>query len=314
MHQVSKQKTYSMRETKTSTDEIGTLIDSFNNMLTEIEIRDTELSQANQEISILNKRLSAENLRLGAELDVARQIQQMVLPRPAELQKIKGLEIVGFMQPAEEIGGDYYDVLQYEDRILLAIGDVTGHGLESGVLMLMVQMAIRTLLVNEVKINELKTFLTTLNRALYQNARRLDTDKNLTLCLLEYQQGIVRLTGQHEEVLVVRKDSTVERVNTRPLGFMAIGLKLEIAKFINPAEVELQIGDGMVLYTDGITEADSPEGELYGLDKLCEVVSTHWSQSALAIQQAVVADVQRHIGEQNKNLDDITVVVFKRTE
>jgi sigma-B regulation protein RsbU (phosphoserine phosphatase) len=168
MRLVSKQKIYSMRETKTSTDEIGTLIDSFNNMLTEIEIRDIDLSQANQEISILNKRLSAENLRLGAELDVARQIQQMVLPRPEELQKIKGLEIVGFMQPAEEIGGDYYDVLHYNDRTLLAIGDVTGHGLESGVLMLMVQMAIRTLLVNEVQISELKTFLTTLNRAIYQ--------------------------------------------------------------------------------------------------------------------------------------------------
>jgi serine phosphatase RsbU (regulator of sigma subunit) len=314
MRLVSKQKIYSMRETKTSMDEIGTLIDSFNGMLTEIEIRDIDLSQANQEISILNKRLSAENLRMGAELDVARQIQQMVLPRPQELQTIKGLDIVGFMQPAEEIGGDYYDVLQYNGRTLLAIGDVTGHGLESGVLMLMVQMAIRTLLVNEVQISELKTFLTTLNRAVYQNARRMDTDKNLTLCLLEYQQGIVRLSGQHEEVLVVRKDSTIERVNTRPLGFMAIGLKLDIAKFIKQIEIELQVGDGMVLYTDGITEAESPQGELYEIDKLCEVVSTHWSLSASEIQQAVVADVQRHLGEQNKNLDDITLVVFKRTE
>jgi serine phosphatase RsbU (regulator of sigma subunit) len=263
MRLVSKQKIYSLRETKTSMDEIGTLIDSFNNMLTEIEIRDIDLSQANQEISILNKRLSAENLRMGAELDVARQIQQMVLPRPEELQKIKGLEIIGFMQPAAEIGGDYYDVLQYNDRT--------------------VQMAIRTLLVNEVQISELKTFLTTLNRAIYQNARRMDTDKNLTLCLLEYQQGIVRLTGQHEEVLVVRQDSTVERLNTFSLGFMAIGLKLDIAKFIKQTEVELQVGDGMVLYTDGITEAESPQGELYEIDKLCEVVNRHWSLSASAI-------------------------------
>jgi serine phosphatase RsbU (regulator of sigma subunit) len=142
----------------------------------------------------------------------------------------------------------------------------------------------------------------------------MDSDKSLTLCLLEYQQGIVRLSGQHEEVLVVRKDSTIERVNTRPLGFMAIGLKLDIAKFVKQAEIELQIGDGMVLYTDGITEAESPQGEFYEIDKLCEVVRTHWSLSAAAIQQAVVADVQRHIGEQNKKLDDITLVVFKRTE
>ncbi len=312
MHQVSKQKIYSMRETRTSTDEIGDLIDGFNEMLTEIEIRDKDLSQANQEIGILNERLKADNLRLGAELDIARQLQQMVLPRPQELQKIKGLEIIGFMQPAEEIGGDYYDVLQYKDRILLAIGDVTGHGLESGVLMLMVQMAVRTLLLNEV--TELTTFLTILNRAIYQNARRMDTDKSLTLCLLDYQQGRVQLTGQHEEILIVRKDSTVERLNTSPLGFMAIGLKLDITRFIKQAEVELQVGDGIVLYTDGITEAESPEEEFYGIEKLCEIVSKHWSQSALEIQQAVVVDVQRHLGVQNKNLDDITLVVFKRIE
>jgi len=312
MHQVSKQKIYSMRETKTSMDEIGTLIDGFNEMLSEIEIRDKELSHANQEIGILNERLKADNLRLSAELDIARQLQQMVLPKPQELQKIKGLEITGFMQPAEEIGGDYYDVLQYKDRILLTIGDVTGHGLESGVLMLMVQMAVRTLLFNEV--TELTTFLTILNRAIYHNARRMDTDKSLTLCLLDYQQGRVQLTGQHEEILIVRKDGTVERLNTSPLGFMAIGLKLNITGFVKQAEVELQVGDGIVLYTDGITEAESPEEEFYGIEKLCEIVSKHWSQSALEIQQAVVVDIQRHLGVHNRNLDDITLVVFKRTE
>lgn len=312
MRQVSKQKIYSMREKKTSTDEIGILIDSFNEMLSEIEIRDIDLSQANQEIGVLNERLKADNLRMSAELDVARQLQQMVLPKPQELQKIKGLEITGFMLPAEEIGGDYYDVLQYKDRILLTIGDVTGHGLESGVLMLMVQMAVRTLLFNEV--TELTMFLTMLNQAIYHNARRMDTDKNLTLCLLDYQQGRVQLTGQHEEILIVRKDSTLERLNTSPLGFMAIGLKLDITRFIKQAEVELQVGDGMVLYTDGITEAESPEGEFYGIEKLCEIVSEHWSQSVLEIQQAVVVDVQRHLGVHNRNLDDITLVVFKRTE
>jgi len=186
---------------------------------------------------------------------------------------------------------------------------VTGHGLESGILMLMVQTAVRTLLLNEV--TELTTFLTILNRAIYQNARRMDTDKSLTLCLLDYQQGRVQLTGQHEEILIVRKDGTVERLNTSPLGFMAIGLKLDITRFVKQAEVELQVGDGIVLYTDGITEAESPEEEFYGIEKLCEIVSKHWSQSALEIQQAVVVDVQRHLGVQNKNLDDITLVVFK---
>ncbi|HBK22395.1 MAG TPA: hypothetical protein DDZ60_07790, partial [Planktothrix sp. UBA10369] len=68
-------------------------------------------AEANQEISTLNQKLKAENLRLSAELDVAKKLQEMVLPKPAELEAIKGLEIAGYMEPADEVGGDYYDVL-----------------------------------------------------------------------------------------------------------------------------------------------------------------------------------------------------------
>jgi CheY-like chemotaxis protein len=77
------------------------------------------------------KLLKAETVRMGAKLEVTRRIQQMLLPKTEELEKIVGLDIAGFMEPAEEVGGDYYDVLQYNGRILFGIGDATGHGLES---------------------------------------------------------------------------------------------------------------------------------------------------------------------------------------
>ncbi len=101
-----------------------------------------QLALANQEITTLNYRLKEENIRLSAELDVARQLQQMVLPRPSEFEGIKNLEIAGFMEPADEVGGDYYDVLSQNGKVTLTIGDVTGHGLESGVLMIMAQTAV----------------------------------------------------------------------------------------------------------------------------------------------------------------------------
>jgi serine phosphatase RsbU (regulator of sigma subunit) len=111
-----------------------------------VEERTAELAEANEEISALNEQLRAENLRMGAELEITRQLQQLILPKPEELAAVAGLDIAGYMEPADEVGGDYYDVLADNGQVKIGIGDVTGHGLESGMVMLMTQMAVRTLL------------------------------------------------------------------------------------------------------------------------------------------------------------------------
>jgi predicted ATPase/serine phosphatase RsbU (regulator of sigma subunit)/tRNA A-37 threonylcarbamoyl transferase component Bud32 len=273
-----------------------------------VEERTVQLATANQEITLLNERLKQENLRMSAELDVAKQLQQMVLPKEAELQQVEGLDIAGFMAPADEVGGDYYDVLQHDGQIKIGIGDVTGHGLESGVLMLMVQTAVRTLL--DSGVNNASQFLTTLNRTIYNNVQRMGTDKNLTLSLLDYQDGQLQVTGQHEEVLWVRQSGSIERIDTFDLGF-SVGVIDDIADMVSQTHIELQPGDGIVLYTDGITEARDPNKALYGLERLCEVVSRNWHLEAKAIQQAVIADVRHFIGEQ-KVFDDITILVLKQ--
>jgi two-component system sensor histidine kinase ChiS len=254
------------------------------------------------------KTLAADNLRMRTELDVAKQLQQMVLPKEVELQQIEDLDIAGFMEPTNEVGGDYYDVLEHDGRIKIGIGDVTGHGLESGVLMLMVQTAVRTLLVSEV--SDPKTFLNFLNRVVHDNIKRIESDKNLTLSLLDYQNGQLRIVGQHEEVLVVREGGQIERMDTIDLGFM-VGVLPQIAKFVSQKDIHLQRGDGIVLYTDGITEARNPEMALYGIERLCEVISHHWYLTAHEIQQAIVADVKKYIGTQ-KVFDDITLLILKQ--
>ena len=137
-----------------------------------------QLAKANKEIGKLNNRLQAENTRLSAELEIAQRLQTMLLPKEKELSEIKELEIAGFMEPAEEVGGDYYDVLQHHGRLTIGIGDVTGHGLESGVLMLMVQTAVRTLMENNE--TDPKQFFEVLNRTIYKNVQRMDSDKNLS--------------------------------------------------------------------------------------------------------------------------------------
>jgi len=266
------------------------------------------LEAKNQQISVLNEQLKDENLRMSAELEVTEKIQRLILPTQDELKAIADLDIAGYMAPAHEVGGDYYDVLQQDERLKIAIGDVTGHGLESGMVMLMTQSVVRALLRSGE--TDPVRFLDTLNHTIYNNVQRMDSDKNLTLCLLDYADGEVKLSGQHEEMIVVRRDGKIELVDTIDLGF-PIGLDDEIADFIDQTTVQLQSGDGVVLYTDGITEAENTDGEQYGLERLCEVVSRHWSQSAEAIKEAVVADVLSFIGE-GEIYDDITLVVLKQ--
>jgi serine phosphatase RsbU (regulator of sigma subunit) len=190
----------------------------------------------------------------------------------------------------------------------MGIGDVTGHGLESGILMLMTQTAVRTL--QEIKETDPVRFLDTLNRTIYRNVQRMNSDKNLTLAILNYSEGRVSISGQHEETLIVRADGQVERVDTTDLGF-PIGLDDDIADFIEHQIIELQAGDGVVLYTDGITEAENIEGEQYELDRLCKVISHNWSSSAEEIKNSVIEDVNKFIGKQ-KVFDDITLLVCKR--
>jgi predicted ATPase/serine phosphatase RsbU (regulator of sigma subunit)/tRNA A-37 threonylcarbamoyl transferase component Bud32 len=279
-----------------------------NHLEEKVKQRTAQLATANEEITALNEMLKEENLRMSAELDVAKQLQQMVLPKETELEQIEGLDIAGFMEPADEVGGDYYDVLVEDGRVKIGIGDVTGHGLESGVLMIMVQMGVQTLLTNEV--TDPEAFLTVLNWAIYKNVQRIETDKNLTLSLLDYQDGTLRVTGQHEDILIVRQNGEVERIDTFDLGF-SVGLKADITPLVGQIELSLQPGDGIVLYTDGITEAQNPQEEQYGMERLSEVVSQNWHLSAKEIQQAVIADVKQYIDTQTV-FDDITLLILKQ--
>ncbi len=268
----------------------------------------TRLEQAHQEILSLNEKLKEENLQMGAELEITRKIQRLILPAEQELRRIHELDIAGFMEPVATVGGDYYDVLQQGEAIRIGIGDVTGHGLHSCLLMLMVQTAVRTLLASDE--TDPGRFLTILNRVIYDNVQRMNTDRNLTLSFIEYQEGRLRLSGQHEEMIVVRHGGHVERVDTIDLGF-PIGLEEDITAFVDHTEVQLNSGDVVVLYTDGIPEAENAAGQLYGLDRLCQLVSQHWPQSPWEIQSIVIEDVRQHIGTHTIH-DDITLLVLKQ--
>ena len=288
--------------------EVGLIAQRYNQVMDTLEKAQQALAQANSEITTLNQKLQQENVRLSAEVNITRRLQTMILPSQEELIEIPELDIAGFMEPAHEVGGDYYDVIYHDGRLKIGIGDVTGHGLESGVLMLMVQTAVRTLLANGE--TDLKKYLEAINWTVYENVQRMSSEKNLTLCLLDYQGGTLTFSGQHEEVILVRQNGQVERIDTIDLGF-PLGLIEDVVEFLAETKVELEPGDGVILYTDGITEAENGEGLHYGIERLCQVIQQNWSKSVADICSEVISHLKQYIGEQ-KIHDDITLVAIKR--
>ena len=299
-------------------DEVALVGAAFNSMAREIREytgtleqrvadRTRELASATQEIQQLYEKLKDENLRMGAELDVARRIQMMVLPTASELDGIPDLDIASHVEPADEVGGDYYDVLHTTNGAKIGIGDVTGHGVESGVLMLMVQSVGRAL--HERGHDDPRTFLEVLNRAIYKNVERTKSGKHLSLAFLDYEKGKVTISGQHEEVILIRQDGTVSRLDTMDLGF-PIGLEENIGDYVSSVTLDFGSGDMLVLFTDGITEAESESNTLYGTERLVEAARLAHSGTATQAAAAIIADLKAHIGKQKVH-DDITLVVVK---
>jgi len=306
-----------------SHDEIGALASSVNEMASQLSLlvtdleaqvqaRTAKLNDANEHISQLNARLQDENLRMERELDVTRKLQQMVLPSEHELAAIPQLDVATYMAPADEVGGDYYDALltqhNGQTQLSLAIGDVAGHGLESGVVMIMAQAIVRAL--HSSGQFSLADILQILNLTLYDNLERMRVDRSLTLALLTCSGNRLQICGQHESLLIVRASGEVETHSTLDLG-LPLALEPDIRQHLNHAHFELAPGDGIVLYTDGITEAENCASQQYGLNRFITVVSANWHSGAHAVKDAIIADVTAHIGAQ-KVFDDITLVVAKK--
>jgi sigma-B regulation protein RsbU (phosphoserine phosphatase) len=152
-------------------------------------------------------------------------------------------------------------------------------------------------------------FLTDLNSALFKNIVRTKIDKHLTLAFLDYDGKEMILSGQHEEVVVVRANGEVERIDTMDLG-IPIGLEADISAFIKTREIAFEKGDLILLHTDGITEAENDAGELFGIERLCREALRLKDQSAEKVVSGIVATLMLFIGSQ-KIYDDITLLAVR---
>jgi phosphoserine phosphatase RsbU/P len=249
-------------------------------------------------------RADAEQKSLERDLVIARQIQTAMLP---DAPSLPGLELSCAMKPAAEVGGDYFDVIPAADGGWLGMGDVSGHGLTAGMIMLMLQSAFSAL-VRQAPDAQPSEILNSLNGVLYENLRdRLKVDEYATLCILRWRKnGRLDFAGGHEALLLRRAGAQraewIESLGT----WMAA---TESVAGANPdQELTLAPGDTFVLYTDGITEALSAHGQLFGPERLQEVLERHIGRSVAEIRDAIMRAVQDWSVDQR---DDLSVVVAR---
>jgi sigma-B regulation protein RsbU (phosphoserine phosphatase) len=117
------------------------------------------------------------------------------------------------------------------------------------------------------------------------------------------------LSGQHEDLIVVRQGGEVERIETGDLG-LPVGLDSDISEFVDTKDVTFGSGDIIVLHTDGVTEAENRQGELYGIERLCESARDLYGGSAQDVMNGILENLMTYIGSQ-KIHDDITLVVMR---
>ena len=242
--------------------------------------------------------------RLESEMKVAQGIQTSLLPRNL---KVQGFQVAAKMVPATEVGGDYYDIMPAHGGCWMAVGDVSGHGLASGLIMLQAQSALGAL-VRQLPDSSPRDILEFTNHLLVDNIRvRMSRDDHMTLSLLRYHEdGSVVMAGAHEEFLICRAAS--KRCEILPTLGTWLGVRNDSDKFMVESKHRLLKNDVMVLYTDGITEAMNAQGVQFGLERLAAEVERLHDKPVEQISDGILATVTGWTSEQ---ADDMTVVVLR---
>lgn len=238
---------------------------------------------------------------LWSDLHFARDLQQRLLPRKLAAP---GLELAAAMQPTTDVGGDYYDLIGSGDRRWLAIGDVSGHGVTSGLIAMMVQRALRTTVERDPAAAPSRV-LTLVNRAIYPLLERVGADQYMTLTIVRCDpDGTFVHAGRHLDLLVYRAVS--DAVEALPTDGVWLGVLDEIGPFCTDRTLRLDPGDRMLLVTDGILEACNEDGAM-----LDQATLEQWLRdaSAMGAKPAAILEQLRTDQRAYEQRDDQTWLV-----
>jgi len=245
----------------------------------------------------------ADRLSLKNDLEIAREIQQAMLP--PGVFSAPGVETVGMSRPANTVGGDFYEIFPLGDnRVIVAVGDVAGKGSPAALLMALLLAMMRTL------IDERLEPASLVERLNVQVTRQAPGTRFITLFYGVYDLGTGELTyvnAGHMPPLLLRAAAPTDHLAE---GGMALGM-FEGSTY-RTGHACLQPGDLLAVYSDGITEAENAAGRPFDEDGLEGTLSEARRESVSAIGAAVVAAVERHTGDV-RLADDLTILLLRRS-
>jgi serine phosphatase RsbU (regulator of sigma subunit) len=266
-------------------------------------------------VAIVNAKLYAEAAdkeRIRHELTLGAKIQTDLLPK--QIPSVDGLEIYGFMKPAKEVGGDYYDFIVHEGTkrsITVCIGDVSGKGVGAGIVMAMARSALRSLVQREKVPTSTLPMVQGLNAHLCGDIPR---GMFMTLNVLLWDADTKRLKytpAGHEHVLIYRAEKRdVEQIKA---GGVACGVLKQASAQLKEKELALAKGDMVLLYTDGVTECMNAKNEEFELDRLVRVLKNKGNASPKELCEYVYAALEEFRGQAEVH-DDVTLVALKATD
>ncbi len=246
--------------------------------------------------------------QIDRDMRAAKQIQASLLPQ--NLPQIENVQLAATNLPAFDIGGDYYDFIEIDDDHLgIAIADVSGKGIGGAMMMAVCQGVLRTRAQQE---KSPARMLSELNRVLSAN---LAEDMFITMLYAVLNTQTRELTfarAGHERPLLCRNCDGTRRAEPLDAPGIAIGLAdadvFDAA--ISDVSIQLEPGDGFIVYTDGITEALNEKGEEWGLDNLLKLIQTLSPENPDALMKAVKVSLAHYVGAQQQ-YDDMTLLALK---
>src|SRR5215218_7595106 len=242
-----------------------------------------------------------ERERIEQELQVARRIQQELLPET--IPELQGWRIAAYYGPAREVGGDFYDFLEFPDgRLGLVVGDATGHGMPAALVMATTRGMLRAVVQSLESPGEV---LARVNEALVADI----PPSTFVTCfygVLDPKDGHMSYANAGHNLPCRRHDGQAEELRARgmPLGLIP-GMRYE------QKETILASGESTLFYSDGLVEAHDPQGEMFGFPRLRELVAGHGEERSLG--DFLMGELYSFVGEGWEQEDDITLLTLKRS-
>src|SRR5947208_1120123 len=251
--------------------------------------------------------MANEKTRLDHDLTIARDIQRILLP--SEAPAIDGFQISGINVPARQVSGDYFDYIQVDqDRLGVAIADVSGKGVPASLIMAICRSVLRA---EAARNPSPADVLRNVNRQLYPDIQEEMVISMAYLILNHQQDGVTLARAGHDAPLWYKRQSQTVIPVKSPGMVVGIDSGSVFDRLTVDFAVPLERNDCLVLYTDGVTETLNSEGDEFGVDRMMQSVRASANDGAQAIVKRIIEDVREFTGSVPQN-DDMTLIIIRK--